>query len=228
VKLGIVLPSWMYSDERKKLAADTFYSLMETEPLMEETRLLLLVKAGNSQDYLPMLDRLSRKFTVVVKTDEGLVGTEQTLAYGTSFLIDNYGVEYVTWMGDDALFHPMWLWKLNSLIQKHPNARAWSVYRSSFEFVHRTIKVVEDSVLVRSICGHGMTFSKDEWLGWGIKWDDPKTWELEPGATLDIMHPHQRPGERWVTKESWLEHTGRVGLHCTPDVPEYARNFQMV
>lgn len=226
MKFGIVLPSWLYSDERKKLAQKTFHSLASTFSLADESALLLLVKRGTVQNYTQEMNSLSWRFKVLLRTDEGIDGTEQTLAYGTQYLLDNSDVQYITWMGDDALFHPLWLRKLSELVERHPEAKAWSVYRSSFEFVHRTMKVDGDDVLVRSICGHGMTFSREEWKTWGIEWQRPDTWEWEPGATMDIMHPHQRPGERWVTKESWVEHTGRTGLHCTPDVPEYARDFQ--
>ena len=227
MKLGIVLPSYMYSDERKRLASQAFYSLMDTEPLQQEVRLLLLVKYGRTQEYLSLLDGLSRKFNVILKTDEGLNGTEQTLAFGTHFLFENFGLDYVTWMGDDALFHPLWLWKLESLIRRRPQARSWSVYRSAFEFVHRTLKIEEEDVLVRSICGHGMTLSQQEWKEWGVDWRTG-SWGCHQGDTLDLVHSEVRPGERWVTKESWVQHTGRTGVHCTVDIPEYARDFQVV
>lgn len=226
MKLGIVLPSWMYSEERKRLASAAFYSLMETEPLPVETKLLLLVKSGRSQDYLPVLDGLSRRFSVILKTDDGLNGTEQTLAYGTYFLFENFGMDYVTWMGDDALFHPLWLWKLEGLIKRHPRAKSWSVYRSSYEWVHKTLDDSGEDVLVRSICGHGMTLSQKEWKEWGVDWRTGR-WGCDWGDTLDLVHFVTREGERWVTKESWLDHTGKTGVHCTTAIPEYAKNFQM-
>lgn len=225
MRLGIVLPSWIYNDERRRLATDAFISLARCETLQDETTLLLLVKSGTATEYTPFLEGLNQKFRLIVKTDEGLDGTEQTLAYGTTFLFENYGVDYVTWMGDDSLFHPLWLWKLESLIQAHPNAICWSVYRSAFEFVHRTIKVANEYVRVRSICGHGFTVSKKEWQDWGINWKDGK-WEAEYGDTLDLVHFSQRKGERWVTRKSYVEHTGKVGVHCTASVPEHARDFQ--
>lgn len=215
----------MYSEERQRLASQAFYSLMETEPLQQEARLLLLVKNGRSHEYMSLLDGLSKKFNVILKTDEGLNGTEQTLAFGTNFMFENFGLDYVTWMGDDALFHPLWLWKLEGLIRRHPQAKSWSVYRSAFEFVHRTIRAEGEDVLVRSICGHGLTVSCQEWKEWGIDWRSG-AWCCHQGDTLDLVHSEVREGERWVTKESWVQHTGKTGVHCTVDIPEFARDFQ--
>jgi hypothetical protein len=200
--------------------------LMESEPLQKGVRLLLLVKQGHSQEYVDVVHGLSKKFSVVLKTDEGLQGTEQTLAFGTTWLFDDFNLDYVTWMGDDALFHPMWLWKLEQLVKRHPEARSWSVYRSAYEWIHRTLSDEGEDVLVRSICGHGLTFSRNEWREWGVDWRTVHAGGPDE-LTLDLMHWEQRRGERWVTKDSWLQHTGKVGVHCSEQTPEFARNFQM-
>jgi hypothetical protein len=227
MKLGIVLPSFLYNDERKRLAADAFNSLIQTERLEHETRLLLLVKAGHAAEYNGPMEGLTKTFNVILKTDEGLDGTEQTLAFGTQYLLDNFGVDYITWMGDDALFNKMWLWHLEGLIKRHPDAKSWSVYRSAYEWVHKTLDDTGTDVLVRSICGHGMTFTKKEWEEWGIDWKKGK-WFCHQGDTLDLVHSEVRAGERWVTKKSWVEHTGKQGVHCTVLTPEHAKDFQLV
>lgn len=224
MKIGIVLPSYIYNDIRRDLADDALWSLARTEPLRETTRLLLLVKSGRVQEYTPYLEGLRKNFNVIIKTDEGLNGTEQTLAFGTKWLIDNFDTDYITWMGDDALFHTLWLWKLQGLIQRHPEAKSWSVYRSAFEWVHRTLDDTGQDVLVRSICGHGLTFSKKEWLEWGKDWTNGN-WEDPFEETLDMKHAWERKGERWVTKESWVQHTGKVGVHCNENIPEFAKDF---
>ena len=153
-------------------------------------------------------------------------GTEQTLAYGTQYLLDR-GVDYVTWMGDDALFNPLWHQKLKELVVAKPDALAWSVYRSAYDEFHPTLEVNGHYVKVGSICGHGMTFSKEEWKRWGIDWR-LGAWYCHRGDTLDLHHAQFREGERWVTKVSYVEHTGRVGLHCRAHIPEYAVDFQGV
>jgi len=175
--------------------------------------------------YEPYLELLKQRFHLMVKTDEGLEGTEQTLAFGTQWLLDNFSVDYVTWMGDDALFNSFWLWKLKELIERHPNAVSWSVYRSAYEWIHKTLKEDGEDILVRSICGHGLTFSREEWKTWGIDWHK-KAWWAPAGDTLDLVHVAERQGERWVTKRSYIQHTSpHEGTHCTAATPEFAREF---
>lgn len=87
------------------------------------------------------------------------------------------------------------------------------------------VVVAYTDVLVRSICGHGMTFAREEWEAWGVHWTQGKEWHSPQGTTLDMHHACNRPGERWVTKESYVEHTGRSGKHCVPEIPEYATGF---
>ncbi len=224
MKLGITLPSHFYTPERRRLADAAFRSLAATESLQEPTTLLLLVRRGTAGDYTAYTDQLNNKFRLIIKTDEGLEGTEQTLAFGTTYLAENFDLDYLMWMGDDALFHPFWLWKLEGLISRHLAAKAWSVYRSAHEAFHAPIRQLEDDMEVRSICGHGMTFSVKEWKAWGIKWQQG-AWLSSRGDTMDLLHVEARPGERWVTKHSYLQHTGKVGRHCTGNEPEYAQEY---
>jgi hypothetical protein len=223
MKLGIVLPSYLYSEERKRLATDAFISLARTDSLLEPAALMLLIR-GPIQSYTVPLEMLQRKFRMVMKPDDGLEGTEQPLAYGTSWLFENGDVDFVTWMGDDALFNPLWLWRLERLVKNHPDAKSWSVYRSAHEAVHKSLQETGDEVRVRSICGHGLTLSRKEWTEWGIDWRKG-SWGCHQGDTLDLVHSEERPGERWVTRESYIQHTGKVGVHCTESIPEYAKNF---
>ncbi len=225
MRIGIVLPSYLYNDTRRGLAKAAFESLAKTTPPASTPELLLLYKEGTLAEYSPYLEPLQKVFTVTAKSDLGLSGTEQTLAWGTTWLVDKKNVDSVTWMGDDALFNHNWLRELEGLMTRHPQAKAWSVYRSAFEFIHRTLQEEGDDVRVRSICGHGMTFTAKEWCDWGIKWGDAIAFGEKGLLTMDLMHSEQRSGERWVTRRSYVEHTGKDGVHCSPALPEYARDF---
>lgn len=225
MKIGIVLPSWMYNDERTRLATAAFASLSRTSAIDPHPALLILAKFGSGWLYDKFAEALPQ-FDCVLKEDRDLSGTEQTLAWGTQELFNNPAIDYVTWMGDDALFHPDWLLKLQELIVRHPDAKSWSVYRSNHEYFHKTLSVEGDDVLVRSICGHGLTLGRTEWAEWGINWRDGH-WFCHSGDTLDLVHAEHRPGQRWVTRKSYVEHTGwRNGVHCTGGEKEYAQEFQ--
>src|SRR5579864_3684039 len=224
MKYGIVLPTYAYNVERLQLAMAGFNSLARTE-VEEKPVLLVMHRQGIGHYYEPI--NLSTRFeTYIVPDSNGVVGTEQTLAFGTEALFTDHNCNYVTWMGDDALFHPQWHMKLRKLIEDKPDAYSWSVYRSAYEKYHQTLFEEGDYINVSSICGHGMTISKEEWRAWGINWRDG-VWNSPAGNTLDLHHCFARTEpKRWTTKVSYIEHTGRHGLHCTPDLPEYAVNFQ--
>ena len=223
-RFGIVLPSHVYDHKRVPLVREAFCSLERTvTPVLNKPKLLLILKLSDLYYYHS--ERLMDSFDVECIPDPQEVrGTEQTLAYGTQHLFDR-GIDYVTWMGDDALFNPMWHSTLAGLVRDKPEALAWSVYRSAYTDVHKTLEEDGPYVKVNSICGHGMTFSKEEWKTWGIDWHSG-AWYCSQGDTLDLHHAENRKGERWVTKVSYVDHTGKVGVHCREHIPEHAVDFQ--
>lgn len=220
--MGIILPSCIYDKYRVANAKKAFDALVKTDtaPFWIVPRLHLLLKMGVEFDY-PIAD-LKKKFNVTVETDPaGVSGVEQTLAYGTTQLFKE-NVDYVTWIQDDTLVHPQWLVQLDKLIRRHPEAKAWSIYRSANVKTHKLIDVdANGDVLVQSI-GHAMTLSKKEWREWNVPWQLIK----DNSITMDLVHPCSRPGERWVTGVSWANHIGKQGVHMRPMIPEYAINFQ--
>lgn len=224
-KYGIVLPSYAYSTERGRLVRDAMWSLENTEVMESKPKLLMILRLSEFYKQSYVTQKLLEKFDVETIADPGTIGgTEQTLAWGTQTLFDQ-GVEYVTWMGDDALFHPQWHLKLQKLIEDKPEALGWSVYRSAYEKYHRTLEETNGYVRVSTLCGHGMTISSQEWKLWGIDWRQG-SWLSAGADTLDLHHASQREGERWTTAVSYVEHTGRSGVHCSPETPEWAVNFQ--
>jgi len=225
MKFGVVLPTWVYSRARQSWADAAFRDLVRTRIPSETPHLLLLL---GPSDYKYPIDELGKVFhCAAFPQPENVAGTEQTLAWGTQYIFDNFpDITHAVWMGDDAAFHSDWLIELEALIQRHPEARSWSVYRSAHTTYHATIREEGTDVLVKSICGHGMTFSREEWAAWGIDWRHGKMWVCPTGGeTLDLHHPWARPGERWVTRQSYVDHTGRTGFHCQPHIPEWAQNF---
>ena len=224
MKHTIVLPTYQYNEERLRLATETFQDLAQCD-VPEGTELMLVEKELGSVAKRFNYSILEEKFKIQQFQDpEGVSGTEMTLAWGTEEAFRR-GAEYVTWMGDDAKFHPYWLHRLMALIGRHPEALAWSVYRSAHEVYHTPIRTDEyGDVLVRSICGHGFTIRADAWKAWGVSWREG-SWPCDRGDTLDLHHTWKMPGERWVTGRSYVDHTGKVGVHVQPHIPEYAIDF---
>lgn len=256
MRFGIVLPTWIYNAERARLATEAFDSLARTECPSRRAALLLLVRPGIMSKYTgPVQGRLLAFETQMLFQGKDIEGTEQTLAWGTEEMLRSFGdVTHVVWMGDDALFHPRWLRELENLVKRHPGARAWSVYHSAHQAHHKDLRHVDGlecrldpcavntasddeeltcetkpfrDVLVKSVCGHGMTFTREEWAEWGIKWETGRRWNSPEGNTLDLHHAWARPGERWVTARSYVEHTGKEGINCRAHIPEYGIGFTL-
>ena len=221
----MVLPTWVYDGRRRELAATAFESLAKTMRPSEPALLLVVRKSSIFEE--PTLPQGDFGETVCVDEPPEVGGTEQTLAWGTQYIFDNWPeVTHAVWLGDDALFNPRWLIELEALIGRHPDARAHSVYRSAYEQIHKTLIETESDAMVRSLCGHGLTFTREEWRAWGIDWRHGKIWSCPTGGeTLDLYHSWARPGERWVTRQSYVQHTGLWGVHCRPGIPEHAQNF---
>lgn len=224
MKIGMVMSSYVYNPTRVALANDCFPSLLKTVCVGEPPLLIMIVKDSG---YPYPIQALKERFVLEVhgNSHEGVEfrQSEQPAVHGTNLAFAR-GADYVTHLNDDSLFHPNWLVELEALIGRHPDAKAWSVYHSAYEAVHTPLETAGPDVRVRSLCGLGITFSREEWAGMGIDWRAHE-WPSPRGSTLDLYHAHVRPGPRWCTSMSYMEHTGREGIHAHPGIPEYAQNF---
>lgn len=225
MKFALVMPCWPRTPERQQLADQCFRSLLATDFGRDHPLLFLLYKPG---PYTYPVDALRRRFWLLYwqQCHEGrwLEGVDQPLVYGSGLAVE-YGADYIVHLGEDTLFHPEWYVRLKALIQAKPGARSWSVYRSSRLDIHRTLREEGEHVLVRSINGNGLTVSAAEWKRWGLYWTQNVYWSSPNGTTLDMHHLSYFHGERWVTRRSWIEHTGLKGAHSSPETPEVALDF---
>lgn len=225
-KFALVMPCWPRTEERIRLADDTFRTLLDTDLTgIGVPMLILLWKPG---PYTYPVDALRKKFWLLYwqQCHEGrwLEGVDQPLVYGSGLAVE-YGANYVVHLGEDTLFHPEWLRHLDSLIDAKPNAKSWSVYRSSRFDIHTTLEEDHDHVRVRSINGNGLCVSAQEWRSWGLYWTQEVYWRSPNGTTLDMHHLSFHHGDRWVTRRSWIEHTGLNGAHSSAATPEVAFDF---
>lgn len=235
MRFGIVLPMFPDTVERVAEAQKGMKSLLKTNVAVEKPHLLFVVQGLGGELAAKLVATDSPFITSIVQEPYYIEDTEQPLAWGTDFLIKNTDATHIVWLGHDLLVHPDWLVALSSLIWCHPVAMAWSVYRSSHTTVHEEIRTDGEAVLVKSICGHGLTMSREEWVLWNVNWNEHKgkcRWgqldklpQLTEGTTLDLYHARMREGERWCTRRSFIEHTGRYGVNCSPEIPEFANDF---
>lgn len=226
-KFGIVLPSHVYNHYRLNLVTETFRSLLKTKISEEDKPDLCLLLKDSVFHFQYPLDALRQIFNVKLLQTE--FSSEMCLAYGTHHLFrKNPYLSHVVWMGDDALYHPNWLQELEKLIWRHPYARSYNVYNSANKKIHYITGGTELDLSVFSVCGHGLTISRSQWNLLPLKYHMMNEVGFSACWTLDLWHAYNYPGERWVTKKSYLQHTGLYGLNCMPHHGEYAENFQEV
>jgi hypothetical protein len=227
MKFGVVLPTHCYNQQRVMWATAAFLSLAKSSQPSKRPLLMIIEHKDSLLRQAAHMLYVPPKFEVeLVEQPDTIGGTEQTLAWGTEQVLLQPDISHVVWMGDDALFNSHWLTQLEGLINRHPDAKGWSVYRSAHVRYHAPLEFSGPDVLVRSLCGHGMTFTRWEWAEWGIHWTQGQRWPAPSGGnTLDLHHAYHRAGERWCTKQSYVQHTGTAGVNVTPGIPEYALEF---
>ena len=224
MKFGLVMSSFVYNEERMALATACFDSLLQTR-FPDGAPLLLMVVKPSAFPY--PINELQRKFWLEVHGNscEGIEFqmSEQPAVYGTDVAFSR-GADVVVHLNDDSLMHPEWLVELEGLIERHPHAYAWSPYRSARQDVHKPLETAGSDIMVRSLCGLGIAFSRQEWAAMGVSWKQSQ-WMSPWGSTLDLWHAWARPGERWCPTISYMEHTGRIGIHSKTPTPEVAIAF---
>jgi len=229
-KFIIVLPTWPVNQERQEHALKSFISLVRTRPLTEEKiPLWIIEKSFGISEAARIVEFNSSPFELrILIQPPGVDNTDPVWSWGATEMFKHYAdAEYLIYLTDDLLYSPDWLSVLDQLIDRHPEAKAWSVYRSAHEYHHKTLEVRGDDVLVRSISGNGTCITRQEWIAWDVDYR-AGSWPVatpEGGNTLDLHHAWARSGERWVTRRSWIEHIGIRGRLCSPGVPEHAIDF---
>jgi hypothetical protein len=182
-----------------------------------------VVKPGNPDYPVPEVyePHTYPQFDVAIETEpEEMGGVDAAAAYGYGRVFELFpDVSHAMLICDDFIYHPEWLVQVQYLIDRHPGARAWSVYRSGYSQNHWTVREDGD-VEVNAISSIG-ALTREEWAGWQQNWRDyPR-----PNKTLDVFHPLDRPGARWVTKSSYIQNIGRRGRNSTPNNHEWSLDF---
>ena len=212
MRFGIVIPTYLYADERVVWAQRSLASLARTEEIDHTPDIMFVVKRGivPFRGILPDGGFSGIANPLVMREPEDAQGGCAALCWGFDQLLKCFSdITHVMFLGDDFVYHPSWLRQQQELIQRHPDAVSWYVYRSSNTRYHRTIREEGPDCLVTNISGPGC-FSRAEWIQWGQKYRD---YPRADGMTMDIAHERERPGERWVTRASYIQQIGVRGRH---------------
>jgi hypothetical protein len=231
----LLLPTYLPNEYRRKLAVRSYASLAETIVPEEDLPLTLFVVCRGEdarQQVHEGIDPIASLALHILIPNDTIGGSDQSICWGVESIFTH--LEYFPerthfiLLSDDMLYHPSWFVETKAIVERHPGAKAWSTYRSAHTLHHRTISVDRHGDhLVTSLAGNGTCWSFDEWRAWGIKSSDGQAWPVPTGGdTIDLHHPWARPGERWVTGKSYMQHLGLTqGVHCHTGVPEFALDF---
>jgi hypothetical protein len=231
-KYGIVLPTYINSDERHKIAERSYASLYRTFVAPEDRPLRIMIVAAGARSFDLAFSYEAKEWDYfdigVFRQPPQVIGLEPSAAWIVEQFFARTDCTHVIELADDMIYHPNWFIELKSLVARHPGAKAWSVYRSAHTLHHRTMQteIGSGDHLVTSLAGNGTCWTREEWIAWGVHWTKGP-WSVPTGGdTLDLHHAYFRPGERWATDKSFIEHVGIVGIHCHAGTPEHALNFQ--
>ena len=223
IKIGLVMPTFIYNEERYRWCERSLTSLVRTEYPGYRPHLVMVIKGGIQH---PPQFSTVQAFgifdpSVLVQPEDARNGCG-ALIYGFDWLFQNdLEITHALFVGDDFVYHPSWLKQQEYLIARHPEAASTYVYRSNNTRHHRTIREEAGDCLVTNISGPGC-FSREEWKAFGMTYRD---FPRPDGCTLDILHARMRPGERWVTKSSYIQQIGVRGMHNNSGECDEALDF---
>ena len=223
IHFGLLLVHYPYNAERKTWAKRSFESLSRTcnEGLHAKPTLLMVIKGIAEREATRVVESFKQFENRVVLEDQMCSGIDSATSWGYYKLCGLFPeVTHIHFLADDFIYNPSWLLRLQEIIERHPGARGWSVYRSGLWSPH-TLTEKGGDVLVDVINAMGC-LTREEWLDWGVDWhlNTFTDW-----ATLDLYHAMVRKGEYWVTARSYTDTIGVIGLHDSLSKHEFAVDF---
>jgi hypothetical protein len=157
MRFGFVLPAYIWNTFRHRLAEASTASLGRSVTAgLGKPPVLVIVSKPNPETAVVISKAVFPGFEVVGLTEPAdAASIDGCLLFGFKYLAEHFpDVSYFGMLTLDWLYNRHWLFRLRELIQRHPSAKAWWVYRSAYEKFHKTLRI-EDDVLVRSFNGGG-------------------------------------------------------------------------
>jgi hypothetical protein len=214
MKFGLSLISGATTVDRARIVNQSLTSLSKTNVKDLEKPIIWITHSDGVVDYTDMFKELSSPFELVAMTDNPKIAGPMALAVNNAtVLLDvNPSVTHVIFLWDDFIYNPEWLQELNKLVARHPDGKAWSIYRSAYTRHHRIIGGDGVDVLMTMHDGIGCV-TREEWFGYS-KTHNGHDFSVPPdfpggGCTPDIHHAYARPGDRWATSKDYAQNIGR-------------------
>lgn len=213
-RFGFVLISHVGNAERAALVTRSLNSLIKTKITdtdIYSPALEIMYNPSSKFDYGQFTKQLDRNWLVFTDTDKAS-GLNGLVSIAADLLIEEVeNITHVGFLWDDFYYHPEWGIKLNELVLRHPDAKAWSIYRSSYTRHHRIIGGQSSSgdCLMTMHDGVGL-MTVEEWKEYGAskRADFACPESMGGGNTIDIHHAYERPGDRWATGRDYAQNLG--------------------
>lgn len=214
IKLGCVLTSHVYSDSRFDIATQSFTSLVKTntEGLLKPS--IVISNTTSKFNYNNYIEQLSN-WNVSVVTDVDLsdiktLPINYLQVHGLNLVLQDESITHVFVLPDDFIYNKHWLQELTKLIERHPDALAWAVYRSSYKLHYNIVGGDGTDVLMSANDAMGV-LTKEEWRTYqDIACGNYHLDQYGHQVSLDVHHAYVRKGDRWATSRDYIQN---IGVH---------------
>lgn len=209
MKFGFILTS---RPNRPELMDRSFKSLIKTDTQGLERPIIQLVHRAPWNPYVQYVTQLQKNWDVISTEDPpNMYGVNMIFPHFGDKLVKETDITHIGFLVDDFIYNPLWLLQLAWLIDRHTDAKAWSVYRSRYIRHHKVLRTDDYGDVVMSMHDCVGTMTREEWLEYAASKVKDFTCpdEMGGGNTIDIHHAYARPGDRWATGRDYMENLGR-------------------
>src|SRR5262245_13660890 len=139
MKFGLLLPTLLNSAERINLAKRSYESLLLSEFPDAPIELHAVWSGDKALEVLMTLHSLEKFQLRPWPQPTYIGGVDQAICWCMEKIIEAGKITHVILIADDMIYHKNWYIETKNIIERHPNALAWSTYRSAHTRHHRTI-----------------------------------------------------------------------------------------
>lgn len=220
MRFGLSFVTFVYNPQRATMVDYVLRNLANTNVEGLEKPVLRIGYKPSSFQYSEYFEMLTKKFDVTCFPDGPGCNTMVVAIQdaGSRILKEHPDVTHVVHLCDDRIYNSEWLIELKQLIDRHPKALAWSVFRSAYTDYHRIIGGDGRDVLMTMHDAIGCT-SREEWQSF--------IGEYGYLGCPDIQHASLRPGERWATGRDYSD-IHPLGRHYDRGIGEVDRAIDFV